>query len=131
MPGLRTLTKLFDPVRIHVLFASREYVSKDTVEMAVQVVTRDRFQILSATAELVRNAGSKSEYVQSTKAFGGSRILRAGSEDSFSVDLPVGNLSPFDETVGRWKMRIRIVSADRREYSCENRIRIATRNPVQ
>jgi hypothetical protein len=131
MPGLRIITKLFEPVRIHVLFASRKYVSKDIVEMAVQVVTRDRFEVLTATAELVRNAGSKSEHIQSTKAFGGRRILRAGSDDSFSVDLPIGDLSSVDETVGRWKTRIRIVSVDRREYSCENRIRIATRNPVQ
>jgi hypothetical protein len=131
MPGLRTITKLFDPVRIHVLFASRDYVSNDIVEMAIQVVTRDRLEILSATVELVGRPGSKSEHIQSTKPFGAKRVLRAGSEETFSVDLPVGELSSSGETVKRWKARVRIVGVDRREYSCENKIKLAPRFPIQ
>ena len=131
MPGLNTITKLFQPVRIHVLFASREYVSNDVIKMAIQIVTRDRLEILSATAELVGNAGSKSELIQSTKSFGERRVHRAGSDDSFSVDLPVGDLSSLDETVRRWKTRIRIVGADRREHSCENGIKIASRYQIR
>jgi hypothetical protein len=131
MPGLKIITKLFQPVRIHVLFASREYVSNDVIRMAIQIVTRDRLEILSATAELVGNAGSKSELIQSTKSFGERRVHRAGSDDSFSVDLLVGDLSSVEGTVSRWKTRIRIVSADRREYSCENSIKIASRYPVR
>ena len=99
--------------------------------MAIQVVTRDRLELLAATAELVGDAGSKTEHVQSTTSFGGRRILRAGSDDSFSVDLPVGDISSSGETVKRWKIRIKIVGVDRREYSCENKIKIATRYPVR
>ena len=131
MPGLNTITKLFQPVRIHVLFASREYVSNDVIKMAIQIVTRDRLEIRSATAELVGNAGSKSELIQSTKSFGERRVHRAGSDDSFSVDLLVGDLSSLDGTVSRWKTRIRIVGADRREYSCEDGIKIASRYQIR
>jgi len=53
MLGLGKITRLFDPVRIHLLFASRAYSSEDLVEMAIQVVTRDRLEITIATAELV------------------------------------------------------------------------------
>ena len=127
MPGLNTITKLFQPVRIHVLFASRDYVANDVIEMAIQIVTRDRLEILMATAELVGNTGSKSELIQSTKSFGERRVHRAGSDDSFSVDLPVGDLSSLDETVRRWKTRIKLVAIDRREYSCENKIKIDPR----
>ncbi len=127
MPGLNTITKLFQPVRIHVLFASRPYVSNDVIEMAIQIVTRDRLEILTATAELVGNVGSKSELIQSAKSFGEKRVHRAGSDDGFSVDLPVGDLSSVDETVSRWKTRIKIVGVDRREYSCESKIKIDLR----
>ena len=134
MPGLRTITKLFDSVRIHVLFASREYGSNDVVEMAVQIVTRDRFEILAASAELIwrgrDESGSKREIIQSSKPFGGRQMLRAGSDDSFEVDLATGSLSSVATSGGRWKTRVRIVGADRRKYSCENRIKITTRGAM-
>ena len=47
------LNKLFQPVRIHALFESRVYYLGDTIEMAVQIVTRDRLDFVKAKAELL------------------------------------------------------------------------------
>jgi len=71
-----------------------------------------------------------SESVQTSMPFGQKRTIRAGSEENFSVDLPVGDLSSLSSTARRWKMRVRVNTSDRREFVLESKIKVKIEDPV-
>ncbi len=131
------LDRLFQPVRIHVLFATRVYHLGDTIEMAVQIVTRDRLDITRAKAELlwtpkgqgaadVRSQMGRGPFVHSSMLFIRRQVIRPGGEENFSVDLrtdihpPAGGL-----TDANWKTRVTVESAIRKTYSLESGIKIS------
>ncbi len=131
------LNKLFQPVRIHALFETRVYYLGDTIEMAVQVVTRDRLEIMLAKAELlwtpkgqgaaeVRAKIGKGPFVHSATLFSRRRVIRPGGEEIFSVDLRTENLPPADGlTDAAWKTRVTVESAIRKTYSLDSKINIS------
>jgi len=131
------LSKLFQPVRIHALFETRVYYLGDTIEMAVQVVTRDRLEIIRAKAELlwtpkghgaaeVRARMGKGPFVHSSTLFSRRKVIRAGGEEVFSVDLRTENLAPASGLADAgWKTRVTVESATRNTYSVENKINIS------
>lgn len=123
-------------MRIHVLYATREYRLGDTIEMAVQIVTRDRLEVTRAKAELIwtpkgrgaadiRSRMGKGPFVHSSMLFSQRKTLRPGSAENFSVNLrietdpPAGGL-----TDARWKTRLTVETSTRKTYSLVSRIKI-------
>ena len=131
------LPRLFEPVRIHVLFATRTYHLGDTIEMAVQIVTRDRLDVTRAKAELlwtpkgrgaadVRSEMGSGPFVHSAILFSQRLVIRPGGEENISVDLRTGTHPPAGGlTEARWKTRVTVESSIRKTYSLENKIIIA------
>ncbi|MCH7734175.1 MAG: hypothetical protein IH961_03050 [Chloroflexi bacterium] len=131
------LNKLFQPVRIHALFETRVYFLGDTIEMVVQVVTRDRLEIIRAKAELlwtpkgqgaaeVRAKMGNGPFVHSSMLFSQRHVIRAGGEEVFSVDLRTENLPPASGlTDAGWKTRVTVESSTRKIYSLESKIKIS------
>ncbi|MCH7740093.1 MAG: hypothetical protein IIC93_08110 [Chloroflexi bacterium] len=130
------LDKLFQPVRIHVLFATRVYQLGETIEMAVQIVTRDRLEVTGAKAELlwtpngrgaanIRSQMGEGPFVHSSTLFVQRQTLRPGSEESFSVNLRIGTDPPAGGlTDANWKTRVTVETATRKTYSLEGKIKI-------
>jgi hypothetical protein len=140
MSFFRSLNRLFDPVRVHFLFESREYFLGETIEIAVQVITRDRLGIREMKAELRWSpvGANKREfislngpgpYVHSVSSFGDGRTLRAGSEESFSADLVTSSSTPGDGTLRtKWKVAVSVQSTDGRTYEKESSVKIVPRS---
>ncbi len=132
------LGKLFDPVRIHVLFATRVYDLGDTIEMAVQIVTRYRLEVTQAKAELLwtpkgRGAANmradmgKGPFVHSSMLFAERQVIRPGGEENFSVDLRTDSHPPAGgRTDANWKTRVTVETATGKTYSLENKINIVS-----
>ena len=135
------LTKLFQPVRIHALFESRPYRLGETVDMAVQVVTRDRLEILRARAELlwtpkgrgaaeVRAQMGKGPFVHSSTTFSQRQMIRPGAEENFSValrtelDPPGAGLIDTALSDASWKVRVTVETAMRKDYTLDNKIHV-------
>ncbi len=135
------LTKLFEPVRIHALFESRPYRLDETIDMAVQVVTRDRLEILRARAELlwtpkgrgaaeVRAQMGKGPFVHSSTIFSQRQTIRPGAEENFSValhtelDPPGGGLSDAALRDVKWKVRVTVETGMRKVYKLDNKIHV-------
>ncbi len=131
------LGKLFQPVRIHVLFATRVYHLGDTIEMVVQIVTRDRLDVTRAKAELlwtpkgqgaaeVRSQMGKGPFVHSSTLFSQRHPIRSGGAENFSVDLHTDNHPPAGgRTDASWKTRVTVETAIRTTYSLESKINIS------
>ncbi len=131
------LEKLFQPVRIHVLFATRVYHLGDTIEMVVQIVTRDRLHVARAKAELlwtpkgrgaaeVRSQMGKGPFVHSSTLFGQRQVIRPGGEEVFSVNLRIETDLPAGGTTDAgWKTRVTVESSIRKTYSLESKIKIS------
>lgn len=133
--------KLAAPVRIHVLFQERKYRLGETVEMAVEIVTRDRLRIREARAMLVcepqgqptRDLRFAPEdgpwtgqgYAHSELVFSEGETIRAGGAQSYGVDLPIEDKPPaggFEDA--RWKVVLSVKTVDRRMYYVQRGIRL-------
>lgn len=140
---LSCIAGLWSPVRISVLFNDRPYRPGETIEAAIQVVSRDRLEISHARAELVcqrrrprsgelwlrsheTGQSSGSSYVHSAARFCERKTIRAGGEETFSADLPIEETLPAggEDADLRWKLVITFETLDRRAFSSEQRIRI-------
>jgi len=133
--------KLAAPVRIHVLFRERKYRLGETVEMAVEIVTRDRLRIREARATLVCEPQGQptrdlrfapedgpwtgQSYAHSQLAFSEDETLRAGGAQSYSVDLQIENKPPaggFEDA--RWRVVLVVETVDHRTYYVQRGIRL-------
>ena len=131
--------RLYSPVRIDVLFEPRPYRLGETIEIAINVVTRDQLNIGRGRADLVGRgigvaAGDdadatptlQSPYVHSSMVFSGRTTIRAGGEQIFGADLRLGHSIPrgLDAARVRWKVVIAFELLDGRTFSSEQGVRI-------
>ncbi len=131
------LGKLFEPVRIYALFAARVYDLGDTIEMAVQIVTRYRLEVAQAKAELlwtpkgrgaaeIRAELGKGPFVHSSTIFSQRHVMRPGAEENFGVDLQTETHPPASGlTDVAWKTRVTVETSTLKTYSLENKINIS------
>ncbi len=131
------VSRLFKPVRIHALFAAREYALGDMVEMVVQIVTRDRLEIVAGHAELIwtpkgrgavdlRREMGAGPFVHSSVQFLQRHVIRMGGEENFSVDLRTETDPPAGGIVdANWKITISVESATREMFTLDNKIKIS------
>ena len=105
--------------------------------MAVQIVTRDRLEVTGAKAELlwtpngrgaadIRSQIGAGPFLHSSTLFIQRQMLRPGSEESFSVNLPIGTDPPAGGlTDANWKTKVTVQTATRKTYSLEGKIKIS------
>lgn len=138
---LSKFSSLFSSVRIEVLFANRPFRPGETIEMAIQLVTRDRLDVQRGRAELIceprgqpkrdlRHARADGPwsgvgYAHSQIDFAGRRLVPPGGQETFSADLPIDDKPPAGGFAdARWRLVVSFELTNRERHSSEHRVRV-------